>query len=117
MKLRASQKQGFVVLTIPEDVTFQTCGALKAQLDRALTVFPGPWMALDLGQVAFINSSGVGLLVELLRSLRARGGGLYLVRVHEHIRRLLEKTKLHEDLVMVADEAAVAARVAAAAGD
>ena len=39
MKVKASQQEGFVLLVIPEDITFQNCKSLKAQIEKALQVF------------------------------------------------------------------------------
>ncbi len=111
MKVKASQKEGFVLLGIPEDVTFQNCKSLKAQIDKALQVFPDKWMVLDFHRVDFLNSSGIGILVDTLKTLRSRGGGLFIIRCGGPVKRLFEKTRLHEDIMLVKDEEAVKARI------
>ena len=51
--------------------------------------------AIDLSNVRFINSSGIGVLVSLLTKFRNRGGELILIKPSEHIRKLLIITKLN----------------------
>ena len=51
--------------------------------------------AVDLSQVRFINSSGIGVLVSLLTKFRNRGGEMVLINPSEQIRKLLIITKLH----------------------
>lgn len=50
--------------------------------------------AVDLSNVRFINSSGIGVLVSLLTKFRNRGGELILINPSEHIHKLLIITKL-----------------------
>ena len=54
-----------------------------------------PVVVVDLGEVIFIDSSGLGLLVRLLTSARSRGGDLKLCAVPEMISRTLQITNLH----------------------
>ncbi|MCP4727960.1 MAG: STAS domain-containing protein [bacterium] len=49
---------------------------------------------IDLSQVELMNSSGLGLLIGSLTSLRQAGGDLVLVNVTERIKNLLKITKL-----------------------
>ncbi|RDC61773.1 STAS domain-containing protein [Adhaeribacter pallidiroseus] len=51
--------------------------------------------AVDLSQVRFINSSGIGVLVSLLTKFRNRGGEMVLINPSEQIRKLLIITKLN----------------------
>ena len=51
--------------------------------------------AVDLSNVRFIDSSGMGVLVSLLTKFRNRGGELVLIKPSDHIRKLLIVTKLN----------------------
>ena len=51
--------------------------------------------AIDLSDVRYINSSGIGLLVSILTKFRNRGGELVLIKPSDHIRKLLIVTKLN----------------------
>lgn len=109
MKIRAEQKGRVILLELPEDITFQNCNSLKQQIDKALQVFPDKWMVLDFYRVSFINSSGIGILVDTLKKLRQRGGALFIIRCGGPVKRLFEKTHLHEDIHLLKDEEAVEA--------
>lgn len=60
--------------------------------------------AIDLSNVRFINSSGIGVLVSLLTKFRNRGGELVLINPSEHIRKLLIITKLNAIFTIAEDE-------------
>lgn len=51
--------------------------------------------AVDLSNVRFMDSSGMGILVSLLTRFRNRGGELVLIKPSDHIRKLLIVTKLN----------------------
>ena len=50
---------------------------------------------LHLGEVTFIDSSGLGMIVRLLGGLRARDGDLQLCEVPEGVSKVLKLTNLH----------------------
>ena len=49
---------------------------------------------LEMSNVKYIDSAGVGALLELYREVQVRGGSVKLVRSPERARRLLELTGL-----------------------
>ena len=51
--------------------------------------------AVDLSNIRFMDSSGMGVLVSLLTKFRNRGGELVLIKPSDHIRKLLIVTKLN----------------------
>ena len=51
-------------------------------------------IVVDLHQVSFINSSGLGMLIGGLTTLRHSGGEMKLARASKKVENLLEMTKL-----------------------
>ena len=51
-------------------------------------------LVLDLSQVQYIDSGGLGALVAVLTSARASGGDLRLTGVNERVSRVLKTTRL-----------------------
>ena len=49
---------------------------------------------LNISDVRYINSSGIGVLITLLTKFRNKSGELYLVNPSEHVNKLLIMTKL-----------------------
>ncbi|MBB2741980.1 UNVERIFIED_ORG: anti-sigma B factor antagonist [Microbispora rosea subsp. rosea] len=54
----------------------------------------GPWLAIDLSEVRFIDTTGVGLLVRLVHNLRDRNGDLALIAPAGQVLRILRWTNL-----------------------
>ena len=44
MKVNVTSRDNYVMLNIPEDITFQNYGQLKSEIDKAIHVFPNRWM-------------------------------------------------------------------------
>lgn len=65
---------------------------LHAYVGDALPKYPD--IILQLDQVSFIDSSGLGALVRLVSTARAKGGDLKLCGLQEHVRKVLEATNL-----------------------
>ena len=64
--------------------------------------------AVDLSEVRYINSTGIGVLVSLLTKFRSRGGELVLINPADHPRKMLIITKLNA-VFSIADDASAAA--------
>jgi anti-anti-sigma factor len=51
---------------------------------------------IDFGGVPYIDSTGLGFVVELHKSLASRGGQLLLANANERIREVLQLTRIAE---------------------
>ena len=59
-----------------------------------------PQVVVDMQNVKWMNSSGLGILMAGLTTLRGSGGDLRLARVPERVRRPIEITKVDQVLQM-----------------
>lgn len=50
---------------------------------------------IDLSEVRYISSSGIGLLITMLTKMRNVGGEVFLTSPSEHVKKLLIITKLN----------------------
>ena len=74
-----------------------------------------PHCAIDLSEVRYINSTGIGVLVSLLTKFRSRGGEMVLINSADHPRKMLGITKLNNIFTVAADEATARQQFAPAA--
>ena len=49
---------------------------------------------VDISDVRYINSSGIGVLITMLTKFRNKSGELFLINPSEHVKKLLIITKL-----------------------
>jgi anti-sigma B factor antagonist len=71
--------------------------------------------AVDLSEIRYINSTGIGVLVALLTKFRTRGGEMVLINPAEHPRKLLALTKLNNIFAVASTEAAARQQLLTAA--
>lgn len=82
-----------LVVTVDGDVDVTTAPALRAELAR-LMAGRNARVVLDLSDVPFLDSTGLGVLVGRLRSIRLAGGDLMLVISNERVLRNFSITGL-----------------------
>ncbi|HEY3898848.1 MAG TPA: STAS domain-containing protein [Chthoniobacter sp.] len=58
-------------------------------------------LEIDLSETAFVDSSGLGALIALHKTLRGRGGQMRLVNPSQTCLQLLELTRLHRTFEIV----------------
>lgn len=56
---------------------------------------------VDIEEVRYINSSGIGVLITILTKFRNKGGEIVLVNPSEHVKKLLIITKLQAIFTIV----------------
>ncbi len=90
-----SDEAGVPHLTVRGEVDVATSPALQRSLAELVERRPELVVA-DLTEVSFIDSTGLGVLVDAVQSIRAGGGDLRLVVTQPQIIKLLELTGLDE---------------------
>lgn len=61
---------------------------------------------IDLEDVTFVDSSGLGALVVALKTVRAAGGKLYICSINEQVKMLFELTSMDRVFEVFEDRAA-----------
>ncbi|MFC1730329.1 STAS domain-containing protein [candidate division KSB1 bacterium] len=88
------EENGFVIVELEGDVVG---GPDAAQLNNLVHDFVKKGrvnIIVDLSKVQLMSSSGLGILIGALTTLRQAGGDLVLVNITERIQNLLTITKL-----------------------
>lgn len=75
--------------------------ASKAIQDKVLTC------VIDISNVRYINSSGIGIMITILTKFRNKGGEVYLMRPSETVQKLLVITKLNAIFQVVQSESEI----------
>ena len=85
---------GTVVLHLDGDVDFFTEDRFRAQAERLLATEGIQRFVVDLSAVQMLDSSGLSLLVDLLKLCREMGLPMVLREVPERVRQVLDLTGL-----------------------
>jgi anti-sigma B factor antagonist len=76
-----------------ESIDATTAWDLRPAMLRALYT-EGPELWVDLGRVSFIDSTGLGMLVGVLKEAREMRGDVHLMNAGREVRRILQVTGL-----------------------
>ncbi len=97
-----SEQPGVAVLDVRGEIDVATSPELQEILVELIGRGP-ELLIVNLTDVSFIDSTGLGVLVGAVRDVRARGGDLRLVVTEPHIVKLLELTGLDEVFSVVSN--------------
>jgi len=81
------RERGVVIAEVTGDIDVTTVPGLREQLLKLAG--SGPTLIVDLNRITFIDSSGLGALINAHRHAGAHGGSLHVVCARPQTRRLL----------------------------
>ena len=84
---------GWSVARVGGELDVATAPRLREQLLATISE-RGPRIVLDLGDVGFLDSTGLGVIVGVLKRARTLGGDLRLVCPNPSVRKVFEITAL-----------------------
>ncbi len=79
-----------VRVAITGDLDLTTADSLRERLDDLIVRYPDKDLILDLKDVPFIDSSGLGVILGRYRRLQDRGRRMGLIGVRANVRSVLE---------------------------
>ncbi len=109
MTYQTRESNGVTVVDIKGVITFGAGATALRELIRDLLAKEKNRILLNLGEVTYIDSSGIGELVHAFTSVTRGGGELKLLNLTRNIHDQFEITKLATVFDIVADEKAAVA--------
>lgn len=106
LKTKTRQVDGIAVVDVSGRVTLGEETKLLRETIRGLLGEGHKEILLNLGEVWYIDSAGIGELVSAFTSVRNRGGELKLLKLTKRVREVLQITKLYTVFDIRDDEAA-----------
>jgi len=94
MKFKTKEIKGVTVVELEGNVLGGPDASALNDFLHKLIIEKKNHVVVDLKDVSFINSSGLGMLIGGLTTMRHSGGELKLARASKKIENLLEMTKL-----------------------
>ena len=107
MNLKTESNGGTVVVFVKEErLDAHNSGDLKAEMNRLFET-GSVNLIVDLKEVRFIDSSGLGVLVSGFKNASTRQGSIKLSGLQAQVKSMFELTRLHRvfDIFPTADEA------------
>ena len=96
MKLTSERKGSVLVISFAEEGSLEASNVMDFRESVMGLLKEGDKVVLDLGKVNFMDSSGLGAIVALGRSLSRGEGELRLANVTPYVCKIFEFTRLHQ---------------------
>jgi len=109
MKTSTRTVNGIVIVDLSGRITLGEGSVLLRDLVRDLVTKGQRKILLNLGDVTYIDSSGIGELVSAFTTVRNQGGELKLLNLTKKVHDLLQITKLYTVFDVKDDEATAVA--------
>jgi anti-sigma B factor antagonist len=111
VKLQSSirQVEGVTIVDLSGRITLGEASAVVRDVINDLMGKGNKKVLLNLGEVNYIDSSGIGVLVSSFTTVRSQGGALKLVNLSKRIHDLLQITKVYNLFDVKDDEATAVA--------
>ena len=101
MKYQYDIEDSVFVLTLQGDLIGENRGPELMELANEQVNNDVKYCAIDISEVRFINSSGIGVLITLLTKFRNVDGEVVLINPSEQVKKLLIITKLNAIFTIV----------------
>ncbi|MCL2372163.1 MAG: anti-sigma factor antagonist [Defluviitaleaceae bacterium] len=85
-----------MVATLEGELDHHQAERLRPQLDTAFENSPCKHLVLDMGEVSFMDSSGIGMIIGRYKNAEKRGGQLTLACMNSSLAKLFEFSGLQK---------------------
>ena len=93
MQITKRVKDKFVILGISGNLNMNNVKLVKKVFDSEVEK-GAKFIAIDMQNLTYIDSSGIGSFIGLMRKLKGIGGQIYLVNMSPDIEKIFSMTKL-----------------------
>ncbi len=95
MTFELRESNGIIIVAAEGQVRISTQSEFKDYLDKLFENYGSRVMILDMKDVSYMNSAGIGIIVDTFKNFREKEGKLVLSGLSKDIGRLFEVTKLN----------------------
>ena len=103
MNLEHRTQDGVDIIKLPERLMMADAADARATLKETIEQGSGK-LIINLSITEVMDSTGLGVVVRLLKTARNRGGEIYLCDMGNDVRALFELTRLHTVFKIFDDE-------------
>ena len=103
MELKTKKIKGYTIVELPDVVNYEVNLSFKTKLEN-ICKKDNQKVGIDLSQVAFIGSLGIGLMAFAKKLVEDSGGTFCLISPNNSIERVITRTGLKKVFTIVKDD-------------
>ncbi|MCX7632687.1 MAG: STAS domain-containing protein [Turneriella sp.] len=103
MEIKIHEKPGYYVAYLKGSLDMYTSVELKNQTD-AIPIKSGDKLILQLNDVSYIDSSGIGVLIKIVNAVQAQNGQVYLTGIKPMIEKIFKVAGLMSFFTFISEE-------------
>lgn len=91
---------GNLCVSLEEELDMKSCKTLRGIIDGYIMCYQPKELIMDLSQVKFMDSSGIGLLIGRYNLLKFMDSNMTILNPTNSIKRVLELSNIGKDITM-----------------
>jgi stage II sporulation protein AA (anti-sigma F factor antagonist) len=107
MTFTLRRKNRTLIIYIKGELDLVTANDFREAVDRTMEEMMAKNLLIDLSNVSFIDSSGLGVILGRFRKISAKNGQLILVGLNPNVKRILELSGILSFIPVCTDETEV----------
>ncbi|HZJ82520.1 MAG TPA: anti-sigma F factor antagonist [Clostridia bacterium] len=96
LKVEGKKVKDILVIYLKGELDHHTAGDVRTYMDNKLEDPTIKNIVLDIGELGFMDSSGIGVLIGRYKIVSNRGGKLGVAHINSHIHRIFEVSGLYK---------------------
>ncbi|BBB31730.1 anti-sigma B factor antagonist [Thermotomaculum hydrothermale] len=92
--MEKSQDGHKITITLQGKVTFENTGEIREKMKEILREEGIKELILNMGEVSFIDSSGLGLLVSIKNTMIRKDGTFSMINLTDTVKKIMKQTGL-----------------------
>lgn len=89
MQVRIERNESTLVAFLSGDIDHHTAQPIREEIDREINDFSPSLLILDFGDVTFMDSSGIGLVMGRFRLMQSKSGEIQIVNTPLYISKVM----------------------------
>lgn len=96
METNLEIKDDFLVIYLPKELDHHTTKDIREVVDKILIEELLKWIIFDFSNTAFMDSSGIGMIMGRYKAISQKGGVVVVTGINPTINRMLELSGLYK---------------------
>ncbi|CAM3238987.1 MULTISPECIES: anti-sigma F factor antagonist [Brevibacillus] len=105
LRIAMETRQDVLVIRLQGELDHHTAEELRSKVDEVLRTSPIRHIVLSLADLAFMDSSGIGVILGRYKQISARSGDMYVCSINPTIYRIFEMSGLFKVIKFRENEA------------